>query len=251
MKSNLILFLLLLKTALFAYSPADSINIFLPQKKTWQFHGNIQLNNNGISPVPAFSLGKPSIMNTFFISKGNFSYSPELNYGSDGLPWTVNNWIRYRKDISKFRIGMGGALSMFFGREKRKVGLGEKTFAVMNQYAPIEIFTGYKFSPKSSLSLTYWKAHGLDYGSVKNGHFVMLSGGFTNINLSKYINFDFRPNLFYINNSIPYEGFFSSVIIGLNIKKISIHPFTQLVQPLWMGKGKADFNWNYGLNYTF
>ena len=51
--------------------------------QAWQFHGNIQLNNNGISPVPAFSLGKPSLMSSLFIKKGGFTYSPEFNYGAD------------------------------------------------------------------------------------------------------------------------------------------------------------------------
>jgi hypothetical protein len=219
-------------------------------KNAWTFHGNIQLNNNGISPVPAFSLGKPALMNTFFISKGNFTYSPELNYGSDGLPWTVNNWIRYRKNFSKFRLGLGGAISMFFGRKDVDTNGQIRTTAPLNQYAPLEAYIGYNFSEKNSLSLTYWKAHGLDLGSVKNGHFIMLSGSFTKIHLSESLNFDFRPNLFYLNNSIPYEGLFCSAIIGLNHKKNPIHPFTQLVQPIWV-RGGADFNWNFGVNYTF
>jgi hypothetical protein len=220
------------------------------KNKTWQFHGNIQLNNNGISPVPAFSLGKPALMNTFFISKGDFTYSPELNYGSDGLPWTVNNWVRYRKNFSKFRIGMGTAISIFFGRKNIETNGKSYIIAELHQYAPVETFIGYNFSEKNSLSITYWKAHGLDLGSVKNGHFIMLSGSFTKIYLSESLNFDFRPNLFYLNNSIPYEGLFCSAIIGLNHKKNPIHPFTQLVQPIWV-RGGADFNWNFGINYTF
>lgn len=240
---------ILFPTLVFAQTIYDSTQHEV-LKKDWQFHGNIQLNNNGISPVPAFSLGKPSIMNTLFLSKGNFTYSPELNYGSDGLPWTVNNWIRYRKSLSKFKIGLGGALSMFFGRKEVIENGQTRITAPMNQYAPLEFFLGYNFSEKNSLSLTYWKAHGLDFGSVRRGHFFMLSGGFTKIKLSNDLNFDFRPNLFYLNNSIPYEGLFCSVIIGINHKKNPIHPFTQLVQPIWV-RGKADFNWNFGINYTF
>jgi hypothetical protein len=241
--------LLLFPSIFFANIIDDSTRHEVP-KIDWAFHGNIQVNNNGISPVPAFSLGKPSVMITFFLSKGNFTYSPELNYGADGLPWTVNNWLRYRKDFSKFKIGLGTALSMFFGRKEVGTNGSTRTIAELHQYAPVEVFTGYNISEKSSISLTYWKAHGLDFGSVRNGHFVMLSGGFTKIKLSEGLNFDFRPNLFYLNNSIPYEGLFCSAIIGLNHKKNPIHPFTQLVQPI-MVRGGADFNWNFGLNYSF
>ncbi len=249
MKLILITAVILYPAVFFANSIEDSTKIE-PPKKVWAFHGNIQLNNNGISPVPAFSLGKPSIMNTFFISKGNFSYSPELNYGSDGLPWTVNNWVRYRKSFSKFKVGMGTAISLFFNRKKVEINGVPNTIAEVHQYAPVETYIGFNFSEKNSISLTYWKAHGLDIGSVRRGHFVMLSGGFTKIKLSESLNFDFRPNLFYINNVIPYEGVFCSAIIGINHKKIPIHPFTQLVKPIWV-RGGADFNWNFGLNYIF
>ncbi len=255
MKLILTVVFILFTFSFFANSNIDStqnlnLQAIEPTKNVWNFHGIIQVNNNGISPVPAFSLGKPSIMNTFFISKGNFSFSPELNYGIDGLPWTVNNWLRFRKDFSKFKLGMGTALSLFFTRKKIDINGKSHTIAEMNQYAPVETFIGYNFSDKNSLSLTYWKAHGLDFGSVRRGHFVMLSGGFTKIKLGESVNFDFRPNLFYINNVIPYEGVFCSAIVGLNHKKNPVHPFTQLVQPIWV-RGGSDFNWNFGLNYVF
>jgi hypothetical protein len=43
-------------------------------------------------------------MNTLFIRKGGFTFSPEFNYGSDGKPWTVNQWFRYQWHKGKFTI---------------------------------------------------------------------------------------------------------------------------------------------------
>ena len=83
-------------------------------KKVWQFHGNIQVNNNGISPVPAFSLGKPALMTSLFLTKGRFTYSPEFNYGSDGKPWVVNQWFRYQWTQGKWAYRTGLNFSLFF-----------------------------------------------------------------------------------------------------------------------------------------
>ncbi len=250
MKLILTLLILFISKEFFAKIVTDSTTT-ITTNKTWQFHGNIQLNNNGISPVPAFSLGKPALMSMLFITKGNLIYSPEFNYGADGLPWVVNNWLRYKWTKGKMKFGFGGALSLFFGRVKTTTNGKERITAPINQYIPLESSIGYNFSEKTNFGITYWRTRGLDYGSVSSGNFVMLSGNISKLNISKSMAFDIHPNLFYLKNTIPYEGFFGSMIVGLSIKKFPFHPFTQLVQPFWMGAGKSDFNWNYGVNYTF
>ena len=118
-------------------------------KKVWQFHGNIQVNNNGISPVPAFSLGKPALMATLFIKKGGFTYSPEFNYGADGKPWVVNNWFRYewRQGNLTYRTGLNFAL--FFGRETVLRDNKSVVIARLNQYTALEGGLTYKFSDKN------------------------------------------------------------------------------------------------------
>jgi hypothetical protein len=219
-------------------------------KKVWQFHGTIQVNNNGIAPVPAFSLGKPALMTTLFVSKGQFTYSPELNYGLDGNPWGINHWLRYQLTRGKVTYRTGVSLSLFFQKDTIQKDNHELEITKTSQYTAFEGGLSYKFSDKNSLNLTYWKSFGLDYGTIKSGHFVMLSATFTQIPLTKSLFLNVNPNLFYLNNTAPYEGLFTSAIVNVSHKKYPISLFTQGVQPIWVAQTTKS-KWNYGLTYTF
>lgn len=224
-----------------------SIHIFAKNlsdstKKTWQFHGIIQLNNNGISPVPAFSLGKPALMTSFFIQKGGFTFSPEFNYGLDGKPWVVNQWLRYQKQHGRLLLRTGANMSLFFGRVNSEVKL--------NQYLALEGFASYQMSANSSLNLLYWNSQGLDPAAVKSGHFLSLSASISKIPVTKALLLELRPNLFYLSNTIPFKGLFVSEITSISHKKYPISVFAQVVQPISV-KPTTNFNWNYGLNYIF
>jgi hypothetical protein len=178
-------------------------------KKAWQFHSIIQVNNNGIAPVPAFSLGKPALMTSLFVSKGGFTYSPELNYGLDGKPWAINHWLRYQWTQGKLTYRTGASLSLFFLRETIIKDSKELEITKINQYAALEGGVNYKFSDKNSLGLTYWKSYGFDYGSIKSGDFLMLSAAFTQIPLSKSLFLNLNPNLFYLKNTLRNCEYFA------------------------------------------
>jgi len=57
--------------------------------------GNLQITNNGIAPVPIFALGRPAAIGTFVVKKGNFYFNPELYFGLDTKPWTINSRFGY------------------------------------------------------------------------------------------------------------------------------------------------------------
>jgi hypothetical protein len=215
-------------------------------QKVWQFHGLIQLNNNGISPVPAFSLGKPSVMTALSLTKGNFIFGPEINYGTDLKPWTVNNWFRYRISKKNFTYGVGFALALFFKNEINNTI--EETKAI--RYLPIETMLNYKINEHLALNANYWFSNGLDPEAIKTGHFVILTANITNLKFSKTLSLGLRPSLFYIKNVAPFEGFFGSMIANISHKKLPVSVFTQLVKPFWV-EPATKFNWNYGLNYAF
>ena len=157
MKTTFTILLLHFSVFIFANEVIDST------KKVWHFNGIIQVNNNGISPVPAFSLGRPALMTSFFIQKGGFIFSPEFNYALDGKPWVVNQWLRYQKQYERFTFRTGINMSLFFSRNENTMKL--------NQYMALEGFMSYRLSKKSSLNLLYWYSKGLDPTAVKSGHF--------------------------------------------------------------------------------
>jgi hypothetical protein len=212
--------------------------------------GNIQVTNNGISPVPAFSLGKPAIMTVFTIKKGNVSFSPEFNYGIDGKPWSSNNWLRVQFPLKKLTFRTGINWSLFFKRTM--VTENNQTFEVQraNKYLETEIAMFYKISEKTSLNFIWWHDNGIDIDAVRYGNFYSISASFNKILNSKTFNLDFRPNFFYLENAIPFEGTFISGIGIISYKNCPFNISVQGVQPIWV-KPATDFNWNVGLNWGF
>lgn len=236
MKITLTILLLHFSVLIFANEASDST------KKVWHFNGIIQVNNNGISPVPAFSLGRPALMSTFFIQKGGFTFSPEFNYALDGKPWVVNQWLRYQKQHERFTFRTGINMSLFFSRNEPNMKL--------NQYLALEGVVSYKLSAKNSLNLLYWNSHGLDATAVKTGHFISLSASLSKIPVSKSLLLDLKPNLFYLKNTIPFKGVFVSAITSIAHRKFPVSIFFQAVKPIKVNPD-TPFNWNYGLNYIF
>jgi hypothetical protein len=243
---------LLLNVSFYVSAQTDSTKNVHPETvgNAWQVHGVIMVTNNGISPVPAFSLGKPALMTAVFIKKGGFTFSPEFNYGSDGKPWVVNQWFRYQFDKKKLTYRVGINHSLFFGRQTVVKDNKDILIAKLNQYGVLEAGLTYKLSAKNTISLTYWRSYGLDYGSVKTGSFISLAGTFSQIPLSNSLFLQLRPNLFYLNNDIPFEGLFVSTIATVSHKKYPFSLFVQGVQPISSTPASKP-NWNYGLNYIF
>ena len=51
--------------------------------------GNIQVNNNGISLVPSFALGRPAVSALLLVRKNRFTFNPQYNFVLDAKPWSV------------------------------------------------------------------------------------------------------------------------------------------------------------------
>ncbi|MCK5469198.1 MAG: hypothetical protein KAI99_11825, partial [Cyclobacteriaceae bacterium] len=81
--------------------------------------GAVSLNSNGIAPIPSFTYGKPVITANFSLRKNRFSYDPQLSYGFDLKPWTIDNWFHYQLiDNQKFELRTGLNVAMFFSEYK-------------------------------------------------------------------------------------------------------------------------------------
>lgn len=245
MKTSLFTFFLFISLLTFSQEKKDTL-----QKTPIQVSGNVQLTNNGISPVPAFSLGKPAIMTAFSIKKGNFSFSPTFNYGIDGKPWSSNNWLRVKFPHKKFTFRTGINWSLFFKRTN--VTENNRTFEVQraNKYLELEAAVFYKVSDKTTIQAIWWHDEGIDIDAVKFGDFYSISANIDKIQLSKSVNLALRPNLFYLNNAIPFKGTFVSGIAIFSYKNFPLSISVQGVQPI-QTQPKSNFSWNLGLNFDF
>jgi hypothetical protein len=224
-----------------SFANTDSLTM---AKKPWTFHGFMMLTNNGISPVPAFSLGKAASMNTFFINKGRFSYSPEFNFALNAKPWVVNQWLRYRINHKSISYQTGINLSLFFINNKNT------EIQELSRYLAYEGLISKAFNKNTSLTFATWLSKGLDVNSIKNGIFMSLNASFEHIKLGKKLDLGLRPNLFYLENKAPFKGTFISMMATLTPSKSPIGIFGQYVQPL-KSEPKSKSNQNFGILFRF
>lgn len=69
--------------------------------------GAVSITNEGISIVPALSLGKPATLFNLSVGK-RFRFEPEFYFSIDGKPWSFLLWLRYDLvDNDNFSIRVG------------------------------------------------------------------------------------------------------------------------------------------------
>ena len=212
------------------------------------FSGNIQLTNNGISPVPFFTLGKPALLTNLYIKKGNLSFSPELNYDLKAKPWSVNTWLRYRLiHTNKFSFFVGNNFSFIFRSLPEDVTQNQ---FLVQRYQMLDLTGSYKLKKNRILNLLYWKTKGLDKGAIQSANFVMLTMNFIDLLSNKFGLLSIKANAFVIDNSSPFTGVFISQITSYNPKKSSLFLTFQTVKPIYITPS-GSFKWNVGLNLPF
>jgi hypothetical protein len=210
--------------------------------------GDVSLNSNGIAPIPAFALGKPTVMANIILTKNRFSYNPQLSYGLNFKPWIIDNWFRYKMIVKpKFELRVGLDISMFFSEYETpddEVWRGQRWIA-------LELAGLYKFTKTSSLGLMIWYDKGLEEGTI-SGYFINFVADKTDIRICKNILMGINIQAFYINYTDNNDGFFISPKVSFSLKKPSFFIFGQLIQPLTSNIDPyPDFQWNIGIGYKF
>lgn len=210
--------------------------------------GNLQLTNNGISPVPYFTLGEPALLTNLYLTKGRLSFSPEFNFDLKAKPWSFNTWLRYNLIRTKrYNFYLGSNFSIIFKRLDPKLF---KEDLQAQRYQMLDIMMTYKIDHKKLLSFYYWKTSTLDHLGITSSHFVMLALQIDNILKSENTVISFRPSVFVINNTLPFSGLFMSQITKISTKKFPLSFSLQTVETLQSSE-QAKFNWNVGINVPF
>jgi hypothetical protein len=241
MRVSLGILFLFIFTATHAYEKADSAKAKLKAAVTFS------LNSNGISSIPAFSLGDPAAMASVSLAKGRFSYDPTLAYGLDGKPWFIDNWFHFKLvNRPSFELRTGMNISSFFTNYK----LPEETVLKGERYFAFELAWIYKFNPGTSLSLSYWSDNGQEKGTLK-GHFIDLIADKTDIPLGKQALLAVNLQLFYIDYTDKNDGLFIAPRISAGLRSVPLSLFFQAIQPITSNMTPSpEFQWNIGLAYT-
>ncbi|MBX7126289.1 MAG: hypothetical protein K1X47_11405 [Cyclobacteriaceae bacterium] len=210
--------------------------------------GNIQVTQNGISPVPAFSLGRPALMANARVRKGRFYVQPEMNFGLDARPWTIN--LRPGFDVirrQKYTITLGANLSLFFKRLGPNVLQQEYE---VQRYSLFELNTEFRLRENRKLIFLYWHTTRNDQYKFHFGQFTMLTYEMKNLRLGKKGSLTIRANAFYVNNQVPFVGFFLSHITTYQRERWKFNLFGQTVFPL-RAEPNGGILWNTGVNIPF
>ena len=208
----------------------------------------VSLNSNGISSIPAFSLGEPAIMSFISLSKGRFSYDPVLAYGIDTRPWFIDNWLHYLvvdRPVIKVRTGVN--FSMYFSDLK----LPDETILQGERYWAFELAGIYNITSRSNLTFLYWNDRGQDPGTIL-GHFISLAGERSEIKVGKSVLLSTNLQIFYIDYDGDNDGLFVSPKISYALCDIPVTLFLQATQPIVTNISPyPGFEWNIGLSFTF
>jgi hypothetical protein len=241
MRIIICLILFFIFTVSFSKEKADSLKTKLKAGAT------ISLNSNGISVIPAFSLGKPAVMAEINLVKGRFSYDPILAYDLNLKPWVIDNWMRYKIIVKpSFELWAGMVVSSYNSEYQSS----DELIWHSQRYFGYEMTTLYKFTQNSSLKFVYLNDRGQDEGTTK-GHFVNLEGAKSEIYIGENVFLNVNFQLFYIDYEGKNDGLFIAPKISSMVRDIPFFIYFQAVQPLHSNMSTSPgFRWNLGLAYS-
>lgn len=251
---RLYLIIVLLCISLISYGQADiEEKVKVEDGNGFKFSGTIGLNTNGISPVPAFSLGKPAIMGFFSLRKNRFSFDPEVAYSTDGTPWFFSSCFRYRIfGKKKLEIKVAAVWNVSHSYPEVIENGVSKTITKAERYLVFEFVPTYKLSEKFSLGSAVFVGRGFDKGSLKQMHFISLVANITKLRLSKKLYYSLFPQVFYLNLDGDTDSFFVSGVAGIGHKKLPLFLSSHMNQPVVTSiSPNPGFSWNVGLSYNF
>ena len=211
--------------------------------------GNIQLTNNGTSPVPIFALGKPAIIGNYIIRKGRFYFNGELYFGVDAKPWTINTRVGYYFiDNEKTSIILTTNLSLFF--LKRNPFLNNHEEFQLQRYWTNELNGEIRISNYRKIQFQYWHTISLDNLGIAREEFPNVAFLMENLKVLKKNIFSLRPIIFYLFDDKAIEGFFIGETTTYQRPKWWFNLFVQATVPIHVVPS-GSFLWNGGVNVPF
>jgi hypothetical protein len=240
-------FIILIVFTLFTLNTFGWQNADSTKSKKLQAAASFSLNSNGISSVPAFSLGKPALIAAVSVGKGWFSYDPTLGYSLDGHPWFIDNWLHV-KLINRpgFELRTGMNISTYCS----KYTVPEGKFYRVERYFTYELAAIFRFAGNTSLLTQYWNDRGQEDWSIK-GHFLNTVVEKTDIALGKYVLCTAALQLFYINYTGDNDGLFVAPRVAFSARNFPVSIFSQVVQAIASNiEPFPSFNINIGIGYT-
>lgn len=220
-------------------------------QKTTEISGSVGITNNGISIIPSFSLEKPASVFNMSITKGRFSFDPELAFSLEAKPWYSLFWFRYNLSPkqSKFNMNVGTHLGLNFVTMPIANKYDSIQIQKTDRYFVVEIFPRYKLSKHITMGVYYLRSHGLDPNTLNTLNFVTLYTDISQIQLSKKATLGITPQIYYLNID-GEDGYYLTSELSLSWKDFPII-FKSTMNKTFEStvEGSKPFLWNIKLVY--
>ena len=253
----------LMKKILLSLLLISSLNTFLYSQdviddKKYFFSGNININNNGVSWVPLFTLGEPSLIANFSFGTDRFSVNPSFRYELEGLqPWNVDIYWNYKLiDKQKINLDIGGFLpgTTFQDFTYEENGIENK---ILTPWVTAMINPKFTFSLSNTfaIKLSYFTGIPLKIVDRENqfesGEIFFIQPLFNDFKLNDNLSLSWNPEIYYLRLD-NVSGVYSAQTLIMKIKNSPLSFTSVISKSIDIGSlsGK-QFDWNIGLSYSF
>lgn len=221
-------------------------------KSVLHLSGTVNVTNNGISLVPNFSLGKPAVIINLSAGNGRFSFDPDIRFSLSAKPWTMLFWGRYKiLPAGKFRLTTGAHLGLNFRTTILPINGDTAERNIVRRYLAAELVPNYIITKNISVGMYYLYSHGLDAGTVKHTHFLILNTNFSNIKISSQVFARFTPQVYYLKQDFR-QGYYFTSSLSIAKKNFPLSVYGLINQKLSGNiTGSKDFIWSTGVIYSF
>ncbi|MHA8101228.1 hypothetical protein PQG46_05265 [Aquirufa nivalisilvae] len=236
---------------LFLLQAKESYSQDIQASNPTQISGTVGITNNGISIVPSFSLEKPATIFNMSISKGRFSFDPELAFSLEAKPWYSLFWFRYNLSprLSKFKMNVGTHLGLNFVTIPLPGSKDSIQVQKTDRYFVLELFPRYQLSKHLTMGIYYLRSQGLTPATLNALNFVTLYTDISHIQLSKKATLGITPQIYYLNID-GKDGYYLTSEISISWKDFPII-FKSTMNKTFEStvEGSKPFLWNIKLVY--
>lgn len=218
------------------------------------FDGNISLTNNGISYIPALSLGQPAAIANLSVGGKRFSFDPQFRFDLNGLkPWGFLFRWRYKLiDTKKIHLKIGAHFPAitFIGETVRVNGSGEDQLVPVRFLVP-ELMPAYSISENIRVGVYYLYGFELEKEHpVGDFQYLSFRFYFDQIRLGKNFNLKWIPQVYYLTLN-KSDGIYMAQTLEMAFKQFPVRIGTKMNVKIQSDIPTKDFEWNISLIYFF
>jgi hypothetical protein len=220
--------------------------------KLSHFKGNVSITQNGLSLIPAFSLGRPAAVLEMSLGGERLSFDPELRFALDGQPWSFIFWWRYKIIKSeKFNLHAGSHPSFIFRNSQVINGNGQVVESLESlRFLASEIVPTYNLTPKTKLSFVYLIARNLGKLPTEVNQFVAINGSFNQVRLTESLYVSLKPQFFYLKMN-EKDGTYISSIFSVGKRDFPVSLGSIVSRKINSEIAGKDWIYNVSLIYSF